>query len=261
MPEQVAPNASTAAVMPDAAGGDDRLVEIDAGVLERRLQRVALLPRAVGVEQLALRQVLRARDMAGRTPGRGSGSSPVKRAGRSRIDHLLGLRAQIVVHLRERADAFRSAQTVNWRWRSGLAASISRPSACHLASPPSRIATSCAPKGRSIHHARAAVWSGRIVVEHDAAAVAEAERLHPAGELLGRGSILGSELLVSASSSRSMNTAPEYAPPRIRPRVARRAGENRSHRRCAGRSRQARPPAIRSSPAIIVSPRFYCRSS
>src|SRR5690606_31051127 len=47
-----------------AAGGDERLVEIDPGGIERRLQLVAALPGAVGVEQLAVRQAARIRTVA-----------------------------------------------------------------------------------------------------------------------------------------------------------------------------------------------------
>src|SRR3546814_8472345 len=49
-----------------AAGGDERLVKIDPGGVECGLQIVATLPRAVGVEQLAVRQAARVRNVARR---------------------------------------------------------------------------------------------------------------------------------------------------------------------------------------------------
>ncbi len=82
LPSRCAPNASTAAVMPDPQVVTSGLPRSIPAASNSALSASARLPGAVGVEEAAVGQVLRSRDMAGRAvPGRGSGSSPEKRAG------------------------------------------------------------------------------------------------------------------------------------------------------------------------------------
>jgi hypothetical protein len=50
------------------------------------------------------------------------------------------------------------------------------------------MATFCAPNSRSMNHARAAL-DRAVIVQHDAAAIAKAQRLHPAGEFAGAGNV------------------------------------------------------------------------
>jgi hypothetical protein len=55
--------------------------------------------------------------------------------------------------------ALACCQAVKWRLRKSLSCVLTaRSSARHLARPPSRIATFCAPKSLSMNHARAALW-------------------------------------------------------------------------------------------------------
>src|SRR3546814_13037546 len=82
-----------------AAGGDERFVEINVGGGERRLQRVALFPGAVGVEQLAMRQAARAGDMAGGDAGARVAVFAGEARGGARNDGLLGLARQIFERL------------------------------------------------------------------------------------------------------------------------------------------------------------------
>src|SRR3546814_7138136 len=82
-----------------AAGGDERLVKIDPGGVECGLQIVATLPRAVGVEQLAVRQAARVRNVARREAGARIALFAGEACRRARIDHLLGAAADVREHL------------------------------------------------------------------------------------------------------------------------------------------------------------------
>ena len=79
--------------------------------------------------------------MAGGEPGRGSASSPVKRAGAARVDDLVAAGAeQAGSALSTTASA--SKQGVKWPWRTGAGPlSSGRPSAFHFCRPPSSMAT------------------------------------------------------------------------------------------------------------------------
>ena len=143
LPSRCAPNRSDAGGHARAAGRHHRLGEIDPGRVEHGAQRVAALPAIVGVEELALRQVARARDMA-RTRGPAAARPPRRRsAAPARASTISWLPAPS----RPRTPALSttassSSKAVKWPWRCGSRPLASgRPSAFHFCRPPSSKAT------------------------------------------------------------------------------------------------------------------------
>ena len=126
--------------------------------------------------------------------------------------------ASLLCRLANRSALLRTAlssfQTVKWRWRNaGLPVSSGRPSAFHLAMPPSNIATSCAPNKVSIHHARVDDLNGLssyTTIRLPSPRPSDCIRL---ANFSGGGKVLGRLLFASANSSRSMNTADGIWPP------------------------------------------------
>ena len=82
-----------------AAGGDERLVEVDPRRVERGLQIIAALPRAVGVEQFAEGQVLRTGDVTGGKTGARVAFLAGETPGVARVEYLLGAAVDIRQYL------------------------------------------------------------------------------------------------------------------------------------------------------------------
>jgi hypothetical protein len=189
-------------------------------------QRLALLVAVVGVEELALRQAQRAGNMAGREPRPRLRFLAGKAGGAARIDDLMVAEPRI--------------------WRTNCLSATQAPSseAGEMGVADLRLAPfhrapfgfpllQAAVEDRDIMRAEALQHppgAGRavqraVVVDDEAVAIAEAERLHRLANLCSGGSMCGTGLSLSTISSRSMKTAPGYAPLRIPCGLRGRAGE------------------------------------
>jgi hypothetical protein len=142
------------------------------------------------------------------SPGLGSASSPAKRAAAARIDDLMVGGAEDLAHellVRDRSAVERGGE---------MGVADLRLAPFHRA-PFGFPLLQAAVEDRDIMRAEALqhppgagrAVQRRIVVDDEAVAVAEPERLHPAGELV-LGGTCAAPVDASTISSRSMNTAP-----------------------------------------------------
>ncbi len=186
--DQLQPEGEDTGGHPAAAGGDDGPGQVHARVLEGGADAGLVLERAVGVEQRGVVHVARAGDVAGGHAGPGLRLGPGEARRAAGVDELLGLAAQVGEDLGLGAQRLlvlpdgevavaqgfpAGGEGAPFRLPLGEAAVEDRDvvRAEHLEHEPG-------PR-RAVDRA--------VVVEHDAAAVAQAEALHPAGELRGGG--------------------------------------------------------------------------
>jgi hypothetical protein len=172
---------------PAAAGGDDRLGEVDPGLGESRAQAGVVAKRAVGLEHAPEGQVERAGNVAARHAGTRLGLGAAEAPCAARIEHLLpgaddiGEDVGLAAHLagagprREPAGSHRARAALE---RPLLGAPLADPAVedRHLLDPVHPANEPGARRG--LHRA--------VVVDHQPVAVANPDRGHACGELVRR---------------------------------------------------------------------------
>ncbi len=163
------------------------LSKVDPGFPERRTQFLAALEAVVLAEEFALRQAARARDVAGGKPGAGLRRLAGETRPGARVGDDVAVLPEHRQHRRLVGDGALVEQGGEMTMAMGMAAALGRPALgdpFHEAAVEDRDIMSAErlqhPPGPRRRVQRA------VVVDDDAIAVADPQRLHPAGELVRR---------------------------------------------------------------------------